>query len=141
MNRMKTTYFPIVLAVMVGMTISGCGSSGATEPPKTYRVQGKVIGQDGRPLSGGRVTFHPDEPRNSEAFAEIERDGTFALATFGKDDGAMPGKYKVSIDPYSYRDGQARFAARISSTYRDPRTSGLTAEIAGDTVLEPFRLR
>ena len=142
MNQWLTTNHVWIPAIILGLaTASGCASTGAVEPPKTFKVQGKVIGQDGRPLPGGRITFHPEEPSGSEAIAEIERDGSFALATFAKNDGAMPGRYKVSIDPVSYKDGLARTAARVPSKYTDPRTSGLTAEVTKETVLEPFHLR
>ena len=132
-----------VMWVVLLLVVGAPGCSGVPEggPPKTFKVKGKVFGRDGRPLPGGRITFHPEEPANSEAIAEIERDGTFALGTFGKDDGAMPGRYKVSLEDYSYRTGDGQKIAGIPDVYKDPRTSGWTAEVTNDTTLEPFRLK
>ncbi len=127
---------------MTALWLSGCSDNTATKPPTTYKVRGKVVWANGQPLRGGRINFHPEAPSNCEAFAEIEKDGTFSLSTFGKDDGAMPGRYRVSLDPYSYKTGAAQQVAVVPTQYRDPRTSGLTAEVAsGDTMLEPFRLQ
>src|SRR5207247_2051769 len=95
----------LCLTTLVGM--AGCRGhfSPGSAPPQTFGVQGKVVLADGSPLPAGRITFHPKEPSKPEAVAEI-KDGTFRLSTFGKEDGAVPGQYDVSISGVSYRTGK-----------------------------------
>jgi hypothetical protein len=49
----------------------------------------------------------------------IEKDGTFKLATFAKDDGAIPGRYAVTIDR----------SARIPKKFWDEDTTSLTVSV------------
>jgi len=126
---------------MAWLLLCGCSDYASMTPPKTFKVRGKVIWANGQPLRGGQITFHPEASASSEAFAEIEKDGTFVLATFGKDDGAMPGRYRVSLAPLSYKTGLPRQVVVLPKQYLDPRTSGLTAEVMEqETQLPEFRL-
>jgi hypothetical protein len=129
-------------AALAAALAGGCSDYAKMKPPATYRVRGKVVWSTGAPLPGGRITFHPLASASSEACAEIERDGTFALATFGKEDGAMPGRYRISLDAFSYKTGRARQMIELPPRYRDPRSSGLEVEISEpDTRLAPLEIR
>src|SRR6476620_10455406 len=82
------------LALAMLACLVGCGGG------KTAPVNGRVKMKDGSDVSvlaGYSLTFEPEEGKTS-AVGEIDRDGTFKLATFGADDGAMPGKYRVAIN-------------------------------------------
>ena len=46
---------------------------------------------DGKPLTEGKVIFHPEEGKSISA--EIKEDGTYAVK------GILPGKYTLTIDP------------------------------------------
>jgi len=79
---------PLVGAILLSL-VPGCGS----EVPMTP-VKGRVTYND-EPLTFGVVMFHP--PRGQVAQALIESDGTFNLSTFRKEDGVVPGNYRVSV--------------------------------------------
>jgi hypothetical protein len=49
-------------------------------------------------LAGGTVTFTSSELRKS-ASGEIQADGSYRLGSLTKDDGAIPGKYEVTVSP------------------------------------------
>jgi hypothetical protein len=72
----------------------GCGS-GAT---KLYKVSGKVT-LDGKPVSEATVEFEPLDPAGGQkpASGRTGSDGTFSLSTNTSGDGAVAGKYKVTI--------------------------------------------
>ncbi len=81
------------LAFLV-LVVEGCNS------PKTYPVEGKIIwkgeNKAATELVGGSVLFESEEG-NGSAVGEIEANGTFRLTTFKKNDGALPGKYTVTL--------------------------------------------
>ncbi len=85
----------------------GCGGGGST----TYPVTGRVTFPDGKPLSTGTVEFQPVAPSGDgekpsanptgriSARGMIQADGSYALGTFGTDDGAVEGKHRVLVTP------------------------------------------
>lgn len=124
-------------------TLVGCsGHFGpGSAPPQTFGVQGKVVLANGSPLPAGRITFHPKETGKPEATGEISN-GSFRLSTFGKDDGAVPGQYDVSITGVSYKTGKPVTAAEVPQKYQDPKSSGLSAEVkAEENSIPPLVLR
>jgi hypothetical protein len=89
------------LGVIGAVFVAGCGRKfNTTPPPKVYPVKGKVLLASGEPVSGGIITFHPKTTLGAEASGEIGRDGSFQLTTIVKNDGAVPGSYTVSVNPY-----------------------------------------
>jgi hypothetical protein len=72
---------------------AGCGS-------KTYQVGGKVSFSDGTPVDAGWVVFAPvDSQATVGARGRIQSDGTYQVGTYKEGDGALPGKYRVSVLP------------------------------------------
>ena len=63
-----------------------------------YQVNGKVLLADGKPLSGGWISFVPKGDLAVTPSGEIRPDGTFSIATGGSGDGAPPGEYKVRVE-------------------------------------------
>jgi hypothetical protein len=60
-----------------------------------------VVWEDGQPakeLKGYTVTFESEELHKS-ATGDIGAEATFRLTTVQPDDGAVPGRYKVTITP------------------------------------------
>ena len=111
--------------------VAGCGPKFNTTPPPTvYPVKGKVLLAGGEPVTGGIITFHPKNRLGHEASGEIGRDGSFQLTTIVKDDGALPGSYTVSVNPY-FKDGRISMepASRVPPHFGAPETSGLTVEV------------
>ena len=114
--------------------MAGCGPRyNTTPPPQVYPVKGKVLLASGHPVSGGIIRFHPKTTLGAEAWGEIRPDGSFQLTTIVKNDGAVPGSYTVSIDPY-FKDGRPSRvpASSVPPKFGAPETSGLTAEVKAE---------
>ena len=74
--------------------LSGMACGGAGKPVK---VSGRVT-LDGQPLAGATVVFNPADGKGTIAAGRTDADGEFRLTTFGTDDGALPGDYKITVD-------------------------------------------
>jgi hypothetical protein len=119
------------LGVIGAVFVAGCGPKfNTTPPPKVYPVKGKVLLASGQPLSGGMITFHPKTRLGTEAWGEIGPDGSFQLTTIVKNDGALPGSYTVTVDPY-FKGGRhsAVPASRVPPKFGATETSDLTVEV------------
>jgi hypothetical protein len=103
----------------VMLTTVGCGSAG-----KTFKVGG-VVTLDGKPLPGATVSFMP-MGEGRAATGRTDTDGRFLLGTFGTEDGAAAGEYKVVItvsaanenlskDPKTWSN-EEKMAARMTMT-------------------------
>jgi len=106
---------------------------------KGVSVQGKVVFEDGTPLTRGEVRFVDGNKMFSGA---IKKDGTFVMVGATPNSGIEPGTYEVAIvgafeivsggadDMY----GTAR--PLIAPKYNDPQTSGLTFTVSGNETAE-----
>lgn len=126
------------------LTLVGCGPR-LPQPAETYPVQGVVLLPDGRPARGALVLFHPDGPAGSEASAELNSDGTFALKTFGEREGAVPGRYRVVLNPNrAFACSAAEKSeglSNIPNRYWAEETTDLFAEVNTTPNTFTFRLR
>ena len=83
---------PLVgFAAAVALALASCGDEDAFG--KRYSVSGNVT-YNGQPLEKGSISFVPDS--GAGATGTIEK-GAYTLSTGGNQDGALPGKYKVTI--------------------------------------------
>ena len=89
--------------------------------PRTVPVKGRVL-LDGKPLQGATVVFTPKEGRPPTGVTNGA--GEFALTTFAKDDGALPGTYRVSIQA---QDADKK--PRVPAQFSGHATSLLQAEV------------
>jgi hypothetical protein len=80
------------LILSISWLSSGCGGSGAKPVP----VSGILL-EDGKPLAAARVTFNPVESNGRMAFGLTDSEGRFRLTTFKHNDGALPGRYKITV--------------------------------------------
>jgi hypothetical protein len=130
----------LVLLVSI-LALAGCSSRGPALPP-TVAARGKVLLANGQPLRGGRIELHKLDPKTVDAFADVGNDGSFVLTTYQPDDGAVPGRYVVTISPYNYKDKSGNpvklaNAGQIPSKYLESETSDVQVDIAqSDNVLE-----
>jgi len=115
----------LVLAVLPGCS----GSPEATQP-----VEGLVTYQ-GEPLEGGAVLFDMVTPTGSgkryTARARIDSQGRYSLSTFGEEDGAVAGRYRVAVsgkEPVLTNEADAPPPA-IPLKYSSVETSGLAYEV------------
>lgn len=110
---------------------TGCSSGN----PETFPAAGKVT-YKGATLQSGIVQLVPDGSGNA-ATGQIQTDGTFKLGTFEKEDGAVPGKYKVSVQVFPPEGEGAGLPGQefgkkeppIPLKYLNASSSGLTADI------------
>ena len=130
--RYSTVLFPWLCLLAVSL---GCSSGG--EFP-TAPVKGKVT-YKGKEVPNGTVMFVPD--KGPAATGEIGKDGTYTLATYGKDDGAVMGRHKVTITALEAMGDQLPEARSptpgsiLPDKYLNQDTSGLTFEVkSGDNV-------
>ena len=76
--------FPVIL-------VTGCGGNAT---PATAPVSGQVI-FEGTPVTNATVTFTPEAGR--PATGSIDGEGRFSLSTFRPNDGAVPGRHRVTF--------------------------------------------
>jgi hypothetical protein len=74
------------------VTVLGCGDDGFGQ--SRYKVKGKVT-YNGTPVEKGEISFVPVGAGRA-ATGQI-KNGYYALTTLSEGDGAVPGKYKVTI--------------------------------------------
>lgn len=87
--------FRLIAAVAIptfALIASGCGKSNPVS------VRGKVM-LDGKPLPYATVIFIAQDEGGRDATASADANGVFQLTTFKPGDGALPGKYKVVVQP------------------------------------------
>jgi prepilin-type N-terminal cleavage/methylation domain-containing protein len=150
-------YLPPTIGAMVVFTGMVAGGAVDTKPhwrrPKVVPASG-LLRYQGQPLEGALVTFTND---TLSAFGRTDSQGKFTLTTFEQDDGAMPGKFVVSLSMVQitnqvidksaapvWRNARAPAPPQprwlIPKRYGNPATSGLSAEVAerrsADIVLE-----
>lgn len=119
---------PLRLVSMVAIMATcamGCGSqehAGAT-------ATGTVT-VDGQPLDSGLVQLYPIA-EGRPAFANVQSDGSFAVATTAGISGVSPGTYKVAVQ-YESEEGELPFAEK----YTTASESGIqvTVDESGDNV-------
>jgi hypothetical protein len=86
------------LAVFALVCVAGCGKNTSL----TKQLRGQVTFQGAAPPAEGQITLAPIEsaptyPRRP-ASGDFDKTGTFKLTTFSKDDGIIPGRYRVNIN-------------------------------------------
>jgi len=120
--------------------LMGCGSN--------VQVTGKVIFEDGTPLTVGRVCFQTE---TMFADGPLQEDGTYRLGSQGENTGLPKGTYQVYISgamtppqlgagsggatgPASLRGSYTPGVSLIDLKFTDRMTSGLTCDVTGKTV-------
>jgi hypothetical protein len=119
----------VVFALIV--LLPSCSKS---DRKAVYPVHGHVVDGDNQPAVGALLIFHRLEADSNDLNKPrgyVEADGSFALTTYTKDDGAPEGEYLVSIEwlPPPTSPFARRGADRLQGRYRDPTTSGLRFRI------------
>ena len=118
--------------------LAGCQRFSSSAP--TYEVKGKVLLSNGKPLSSGRVIFVSTDASLPEVSGDIQQDGGFALTTREAGDGAVPGKYKVRIEPRGRKDRKSKLS--FPTKYVDEDSSGIVVTVqANANQLDPFTLK
>ncbi|MGE3820300.1 MAG: hypothetical protein AB7I30_12840 [Isosphaeraceae bacterium] len=144
------------VAVALALFASGCGSDSGL--PQRYPVSGKVT-YKGEPVPKGRIDFVTSDPEGRSASGEIT-DGYYKLTTADPGDGALPGKYKVTVTSVEvdtsemekiaqggqFHHDKAFFKAQktaknlLPPRYKLADTSGLEAEVKEESNTHDFEL-
>lgn len=104
------------LLAAVGITsIAGCGDGYGLA--RRYSVSGKVT-YKGQPVEKGRINFVPEAVDGRPAAGEIEN-GSYSLTTMAPSDGALPGKYKVTIVSKEIDDTEMKKIANGGQFHHD----------------------
>lgn len=107
--------------------------------PKVVPATGLVT-YKGQPVADAIVVFVPDPSTGVPANATTDGEGKFILKAFDPDEGAVPGKYKVTVSkveippppPSAGHDQVLKPVLpkyHVPQKYEDPEKSGLTAEV------------
>ncbi|GIX02287.1 MAG: carboxypeptidase regulatory-like domain-containing protein [Thermogutta sp.] len=132
------------------LSLSGCGSGKRAVPgrPKTVPVKVTVT-YKGQPVADANVQFLPVSGGHA-ATGMTDAQGVARLTTFDKNDGAVPGSYRVTIRKSVLVEGgstdpdappvPAKYREELPAKYGAPETSGLTAEVTESTTEFTFDL-
>lgn len=149
-TRKRMKRFACWAALLSAVTLLGCaGAEGDSDRPATFPASG-VITLDGSPVEGAQVAFNPEDPKGQGAFGRTDAEGRYELTTFETSDGAVPGKYIVTVTKYDVpppmaeaseeeyippEAGGARPKApknELPNQYSQMHTSDLRAAVAAD---------
>lgn len=128
--------------------LAGCGGDEADiwsdSRPKPFAAEGVVLYRD-KPVEGAMVTFSPEDPAQKGAIGTTDSSGKFQLMTYAPGDGALPGKYLVTIIKHTESTGSIGDTApesdptpkpleplgsAIPKRYQTTGDSGLTASVS-----------
>ena len=138
-----------LLAAVMAASAPGCGDD--TGLAKRYPVSGTVT-YKGQPVEKGRISFIPATPEGRSAAGQVEG-GRYSLTTMSPGDGAIPGKYKVTVLAQEIDDSELKAIAKggqyhhdkafakavrnakalVPSKYALAETSGIEREVAART--------
>lgn len=155
-RRTLTTLASLSLS-LVTLLVVGCGDDSGL--PTRYKVSG-TIKYKGAPVEKGSVTFVPDDTVNGRSATGTIANGYYTLTTHANSDGALPGKYKVTISSREVDLSKAEANAKgggalrqddvakankdakklTPAKYEIPETSGLTFEVKPSSNTADFDL-
>ncbi|MDO4588184.1 MAG: carboxypeptidase-like regulatory domain-containing protein [Planctomycetia bacterium] len=106
---MNRAFFFLNVGLFLSFTLficDGCGSPSRSRPG-LVKASGSVV-YNGQPVAGANVMFYPETsgPDTGAASAITDAEGKFELMTDSPKDGALPGKYKITVNKQAqYIDG------------------------------------
>lgn len=109
--RISLRELSLAAHALLATALLGCGSDDGLG--KRYAVYGTVT-YNGQPVEKGEIAFRPENPADRAASGLIENGG-YTLTTQSKGDGALPGKYKVTITSkqVDVEEARAEFRAKV----------------------------
>ncbi|HZZ27759.1 MAG TPA: hypothetical protein VFE46_07090 [Pirellulales bacterium] len=140
-----------LFAAALSLAAAGCGSSKPEGLLTVYPAEGKVSFKGAVP-QGAYVALHPKtnfKAPNGQAVvptAQVQPDGTFALSSYGADDGAPEGEYVLTAEWHKTVKGAGGDPVLgpnlLPPQYSKPATSPLKVTIvAGKNELPPIVLK
>ena len=143
----NTRYGRLWIACCICLLAAGCGPG----RPATVPVKGTVT-LDGKPVAGAQVMLMPQQG-GRPAQGLTDGSGRFALETFAPGDGALPGLHAVTVTcrrvsgvaadadglEGEVGPGGPKVEWIVPRKYADPKTSGLSSQVARG--MAPLELR
>lgn len=121
---------------------ASCGKS--SNQLVTHEVKGQVL-QNGKPVPHATVVFHPSfdlGPEVSKPRAITNEAGAFIVSTYGSEDGAPEGEYKVTVEQWTTTKPEEGPKSRLDPKFGKPDQSGLSVRVAsGKNELAPLVLK
>ncbi len=129
------------VAAFLGLFVMGCG--GGT--PKPVKVSGSIL-VNNQAADGALVRLWPvDEATNpTKPLGYVQPDGSFQLTSLAENDGAPPGRYKVTVEwrPKKKSQMQPDGPDKLNGRYADPKASKIEVTVnESETTLEPIQLK
>ena len=130
------------LGVFLFLGVIGCGEG---TPVPVHPTSGRLL-INGQPAPDAIVGLHPvsgdfDETGSRPA-GKVQADGTFVMATYGKEDGVPVGEYIVTVFWPSNPEGPDTGADRLYNKYSSAAKSSLRITIKeGENELAPIELK
>lgn len=149
----------LVITALAVLANTGCGKPVDTRP-KRVPFSGKVT-LDGAPVEGATVVLAPESGSGNAASGMTNAEGVVQFTTFESRDGAVPGKYLVTVAKTAFPEGRALTAddpsydpstavaavvkgakELLPAKYKVAKTSGLTVEVKdGENAPAAFDLK
>lgn len=123
----------LVWAVCIGLGCSGSGRP-VIEKLETVPVTGKVL-RGGKPLADASVRFQSADGKISSS-GKTDAQGAFVLSTYGSQDGAPVGKYRVTVAVSGVQELEPGVLSpdidtskQLPAKYGNPEQTPLSAEV------------
>jgi hypothetical protein len=131
MSKQTLIGFRFGLVLSVALAVAGCGPRDLPKQ-ETYPVRGKVMWH-GEPVRFAIINLEPvDGSGGAHAEGTTAEDGTFALRTLaneGEPDGAVPGQYKVVLEPHDPVRAGALPKGAVATKIPGEMQTGVTVEV------------
>ncbi len=126
-----------IMAVLLGFTVSGCGSSGHVRSHEATVAAAGTLVHKGEPLAHYQVVLTP--ANGTAAVGTTDAEGKFSLGTNRPGDGAIAGEHSVAViyvgPPDGAYDGINDFSpppppkVKLPAKYGNAATSGIKVTI------------
>lgn len=136
---MTRAYRAAVVGIGLAVLLpAGCEAKGKVkiEKQKTVPAAG-VVNYKGKPVANASVVFQAIDGKVA-SWGTTDAAGTFTLSTYGKQDGAPPGKYKVTVAVSGAKEVEpgvladeppGGFKSPIPGKYADATTTDIVQEV------------
>jgi hypothetical protein len=137
-RKTSSWVFPWMLLSTLPLLSMGCSESNSLSGAKLYPVKGKVILENGKPLTSGHITFVASKSTITST-ADIGSDGVFSV----KGDGLPEGEYRVRVETSAAKRSGRTLVADLpfALKYLDEDASKLTATVTPDASKNSFEFK
>ncbi len=127
----------LTASILGALLILGCGKSDELAEQLPTKPARGFVKLRGEPLGNASVSFISLDGK-VRSYGRTDGVGSFTLSTYGRDDGAPPGKYKVivavstskEIEPGVLEDEPpGGFKSPVPSKYSNPQTTNILVEV------------